>query len=325
LNEKPSQHPLENLTTSSLSEPQSKVMDLHNKKLAKVVCCPDCKQQALKTDQQAIKCDACGQSYAMLLDTPILIKQDSPVLEWYKPTLDSSSSGGVWGILMNFYWRLRPEVRVWTKRSQEALQKLIQEVNPDVDDAYVVLIGTGFESVYKRILKPYRDIIRIGLASRGDVDLFCDVCDIPLFTQSLDLILSSSVLEHVYDPERAVQEMFRALKPGGHVYAEIPFMRAFHMIPVDYQRYTISGIEELFKRHGFKMVDKGICSGPFTASVLFFIDFFSSLFSFNKYIKAGVTLILSIVFHPIKYLDRFAENAAWAEINACNFYYIGKK
>jgi SAM-dependent methyltransferase/uncharacterized protein YbaR (Trm112 family) len=306
-------------------ESHVEITSLRNKKLAKLLSCPNCKQRSLKTERKAINCEACGEVYGLLLDTPILIKKDSPVLEWYEPKMDSRSSGRVLRKLMNLYWWLRPEARLWTKRSQEALQRLIEEVNPDSDDVCVVLIGAGFESVYRRILNPYGDIIRIGLASRGDVDLFCDVCDIPLPAQSLDLILSSSVLEHVYDPERAVREMFRTAKPGGYVYAEIPFMRAFHMIPVDYQRYTISGIEELFKRHGFKLVEKGICSGPFTASVLFFIDFFSGLFSFNKYIKAIVTLILSMALHPIKYLDRLVENAAWAEITACNFYYIGKK
>jgi SAM-dependent methyltransferase len=227
--------------------------------------------------------------------------------------------------LKGAYRRLKPESRVWTVKSQEALERLLYDNNPDLDENNVVLVGTGFESVYRRILEPYRGIIRVGLASRGEVDLFCDICDTPLISDSIDLVISSSVLEHVYNPERAVEEMFRVLKPGGFVYAEIPFMRAYHMEPVDYQRYTISGIEELFKRHGFQLIGKGICSGPFTASVLFFIDFFRSLLAFNRSVRAGFTLIFSLLLHPIKYLDRFFEDSRWAEANACNFYYIGKK
>ena len=98
----------------------------------------------------------------------------------------------------------------------------------------------------------------------------CDICNLPFVNDSADMILSSSVLEHVYDPECAVAEMHRVLKPGGYVYAEVPFMCAYHMKPIDYQRYTISGIERLFARHGFKLLDKGICSGPFTGLALFF-------------------------------------------------------
>ncbi len=274
-----------------------------------------------------IKCKECGESYNTFFDTPVLIKNDSPILEWYEPKKDSipSTNRDFKKVLRTLYRWLSPADRIWTVNSQKAIQGLIEKINPDADDKNVVLIGAGFESVYRRILKPYRNVIRMGLASRGDVDLFCDICNIPLRKDSLDLILSSSVLEHVNNPEQAVKEMFRVVKPGGYVYAEIPFMRAYHMIPVDYQRYTISGIEELFKRRGFTLISKGICSGPFTASVLFLIDFCGSLASFNEYIKAIVVLILSIILHPIKYLDRFSENSQWAVVNACNFYYIGKK
>ena len=50
------------------------------------------------------------------------------------------------------------------------------------------------------------------------------------------------------------EELFRTIKPDGLVYAEIPFIGAYHMAPHDYQRYTISGIESLFKRHGLSLI-----------------------------------------------------------------------
>ena len=302
-------------------------MNLQNKKYEKLLTCPNCKSPILKIDHQKIHCEECGKSYDMFFDTPVLIKNDSPVLEWYEPKKDSTppTNRDLKELLKAVYIWLMPAARVWTRKSQQAIQELLVENNPDADDNNVVLIGAGIESVYRHILKPYSNIINIGLATRGDVDICIDICDIPLLNDSLDLILSSSVLEHVYDPEQAVKEMFRVVKPGGYIYTEIPFMRAYHMIPVDYQRYTISGIEELHKRHGFTLVSKGICSGPFTALVLFFVDFCGSLFSFNNYMKAIVRLILLIILHPMKYLDRFFENSKWAEINACNFYYIGKK
>jgi SAM-dependent methyltransferase len=299
-------------------------MNLQNKKAESLVACPNCKTPSLILGNLEIKCGECGETYLYQFGTPVLIKRDSPVFEWYKPEADSRPlSSGFIGKLTAIYWRLRPEARIWTRASQKALKNLLGTVY--TGESAIVLIGAGFESVYKRILSPYRNILRIGLATRGEVDLLTDICDIPLRTDSVDLIFSSSVLEHVYNPEQAVREMFRVVKPGGYVYAEIPFMRAYHMAPVDYQRYTISGIEELFKRHGFRLIEKGVCSGPFTALALFLVDFFAGLFSFNKYMKAVASLVFSILLHPVKYLDRFVENFKWSEINACNFYYIGKK
>ena len=295
-------------------------------KLTDVLACPNCKTR-ISLGPKSVTCTRCGSSYEVLLDTPILIKQHSPILEWYKPQLIRMESKRLARRLVRnlrgIYSSLKPSDRVWTRRSQKVIQKMLEEKTPDAADRYVVLIGAGFEPVYRHLLRTYKSIIRVGLPTAGTVNAICDVCDLPFVENSLDLIFSSSVLEHVYNPERAIDEMRTALKPGGYVYAEIPFMRAYHMIPVDYQRYTLSGIEELFKRHGFAMLDKGICSGPFTGFVLFLIDFCGSVFSFNKYLRAIIDLALSIVLHPVKYLDRFCENAKWAEISSCNFYYLG--
>jgi SAM-dependent methyltransferase len=297
-----------------------------NSKLGRILCCPNCKSPDLHTDGETIRCSGCGELYSLWQGTPILIKHASPVLAWYKPLGSSARhSSTLVQKLSRVYWWIRPDIRIWTKASLRLLQRLLAEGQPDAEGRNVVLIGTGFESVYRRALQPYKDIMRIGLATHGEVDVLNDICDMPLMTDSVDLLLSSSVLEHVYDPERAVAEMSRVLKPGGSVYAEIPFMRAFHMIPVDYQRYTLAGIEALFERHGFALTEKGICSGPFTAWVLFHVDFIGGLLSFNKYLKAGAVLVFSVLLHPIKYLDRLVESAEWAQVCACNFYYAGRK
>tara|TARA_B100000315_G_C14557335_1_gene578801 strand:- start:659 stop:1570 length:912 start_codon:yes stop_codon:yes gene_type:complete len=302
-------------------------MNFSTKKINDLFSCPNCKSALLKKNNNKINCKECGDTFDILFNTPVFIKNNSPVLEWYNFNKDSklSTKKDFKRLLKYIYRKIKPVERIWTTKSKRAIQNLIEKLNPDINDNNVVLIGSGFEPVYRRILNPYKNIIYMGLSNRGSVDIINDICNIPLLDEKIDLVLSSSVLEHVYNPEIAVQEMHRVIKPGGYVYAEIPFMRSYHMIPIDYQRYTISGIEELFKRNGFKLVEKGICSGPFTAIVLFLIDFCSTLFKFNNYLSAIIGLILSLILHPFKYLDRLFESSNWAEVCACNFYYIGKK
>ena len=302
-------------------------MNLLRNKIVKILACPSCKSSRIIISDQDVKCQECCTTYKMFHDTPVMIKPDSPVLDWYEPRKDAiESTRNTLGTTVSYLYKLlRPQDRVWTRKSQKALNDVLKEKKPDAEDSNVVLIGAGVEAVYRRALAPYHGLLRVGLAKRGDVDIFSDICDLPLADNSIDLILSSSVLEHVYNVELAAMEMYRVLKPDGYVYAEIPFIRTYHLIPVDYQRYTTSGIEALFQRNGFTVVDKGICSGPFTAAVLFFVDFISALLLFNKYLRATVRLSLSIIMHPLKYLDLFCEDSKWAEICACNFYYIGKK
>ncbi len=273
-----------------------------------------------------VSCTGCKSEYRNSQGTLEMLRRDAPVRAWY--TTDESAStnttSSIKTILEQGLRLIRTPARVWTRESEAVIHDMLQEKNPDHADRRVVLIGSGFEPVFKKATRGFRELIRVGLAHRGKVDIAADIGELPMQDKTLDLIFSSSVLEHVYDPEKAVSEMSRVVKPGGYAYAEIPFMRAFHMMPVDYQRYTISGIEELFKRHGFELIQKGVCSGPFTASVLFFLDFWRGALSFNKYLMKGFRLVFSLLLHPVKYLDRLVEGRKWTVVNACNFYYLGK-
>lgn len=296
-------------------------------KFTDILACPRCKG-ALKAAAPESVCDNCGASYETIAGTPILIREDSSVRDWFVPREPSSqpTDRGARRIVRQLYSRYMPSERIWTNRSVNALRSILDERMPEAEDSRCVLIGTGSEPVYQELLAPYQNVFRVGIAQGGDVDISCDICELPILDDSVDLLMSSSVIEHVYDPEKAVQETYRVLKPGGCVYAEIPFMRAYHMFPVDYQRYTISGIERLFERHGFTTIEKGICSGPFNALALFLRDFLdSALHLNNEYNRMSLLLFSSLLFHPLKFLDRFFESASWAEISACNFYYLGKK
>lgn len=44
----------------------------------------------------------------------------------------------------------------------------------------------------------------------------CNLESIPVASESVDLIISRSVLEHVADPAKVYREMHRLLRPGGH-------------------------------------------------------------------------------------------------------------
>ena len=143
---------------------------------------------------------------------------------------------------------------------------------------------------------------------------------LPLKSASVDLFISSSVIEHLSNPEKAVSELFRTIKPGGLVYAEIPFIGAYHMAPNDYQRYTIS----IFSRHGFFLENKGICSGPVTALVLLIQHAIVEAMPIGS-VQFLLKVILTWVFHLLKYLDYYYNRLKGGEYLACNFFYLGRK
>lgn len=53
-------------------------------------------------------------------------------------------------------------------------------------------------------------------------DVKADICDLPFEDNAFDFILCNHVLEHIPDDQKAMQELFRILKPGGTGIFQIP-------------------------------------------------------------------------------------------------------
>ncbi len=53
-------------------------------------------------------------------------------------------------------------------------------------------------------------------------DVKADICDLPFENNSFDIIFCNHVLEHIPDDRKAMQELYRILKPGGFGIFQIP-------------------------------------------------------------------------------------------------------
>lgn len=53
-------------------------------------------------------------------------------------------------------------------------------------------------------------------------DVKADICNLPFGENSYDFILCNHVLEHIPDDTKAMQELYRVLKPGGTAILQIP-------------------------------------------------------------------------------------------------------
>ncbi len=81
-------------------------------------------------------------------------------------------------------------------------------------------------------------------------DIVGDIHDLPLEDNSIDAIICSSVLEHVEEPQKAVREMYRVLKPGGYCYIYVPFLFYYHAEKGyygDFYRFTSDGVRYMTK------------------------------------------------------------------------------
>jgi SAM-dependent methyltransferase len=82
-------------------------------------------------------------------------------------------------------------------------------------------------------------------------DILGDICDLnSIADHSFDGIICCAILEHVYNPFKAVEEMFRILKSGGVLFGYVPFLYYYHAHAghyKDYYRFSEDGIRYLFK------------------------------------------------------------------------------
>ena len=86
------------------------------------------------------------------------------------------------------------------------------------------------------------------------IDLVSDIASIPADDCGFDAILCSEVLEHVPEPQDAIQEFFRLLKPNGILIITAPFASNVHMAP----HYFYSGFSRFWyqhhlEKHGFQI------------------------------------------------------------------------
>jgi SAM-dependent methyltransferase len=89
---------------------------------------------------------------------------------------------------------------------------------------------------------------------RADVELRADGT-LPLDEGSVDLVLSTQVLEHVEDPALYLSECARVLRPGGSLVLSTHGIMYLHRDPDDFWRWTCDGLEKVVADAGLDVAE----------------------------------------------------------------------
>jgi SAM-dependent methyltransferase len=76
----------------------------------------------------------------------------------------------------------------------------------------------------------------------------------PVDDGSVDFILCTEALEHIYDTRDFLAEARRCLAHSGRVLFTVPFAARWHYIPYDYWRFTPSSLKSIMAEAGFRGV-----------------------------------------------------------------------
>jgi SAM-dependent methyltransferase len=163
-------------------------------------------------------------------------------------------------------------------------------VTEQTTDELTLDIGCG-PAPYVELF-PYR--IGIDIVQRGGADVVGDVLALPVRTGSSPVVFASELLEHVTDPQRAVDEMRRVLAPGGRVILTTRFCFPIHDAPGDYFRFTRYGLEHLFREWGDVEIQAETHAGETLGALLQRVAFQSDLRGGR--LAAGVLLLIARLF-----------------------------
>ncbi len=86
------------------------------------------------------------------------------------------------------------------------------------------------------------------------VDVFYKGDKIPFDNKEFDSVITSQVLEHIFNPQQFMEEINRVLKINGKLLLTVPFIWDEHEQPFDYGRYTSFVLNDLLNKNGFKII-----------------------------------------------------------------------
>ncbi|MDD3877992.1 MAG: class I SAM-dependent methyltransferase [Bacteroidales bacterium] len=177
------------------------------------------------------------------------------------------------------------------------LLKKLRKFAPELKGR-ILDFGCG-QKPYKDLFTSVTDYMGVDIENEAhnhekeDVDIYYDGVTLPFEDDSFDHVFSSEVLEHVFNYEQILPELYRVLRKNGSILITVPFSWEEHEIPFDNCRFTHYGIKSLLLKHGFSIV-KSEKTGHFFAVICqYFINYIRELiFTKNKYFN----LLLNFVF-----------------------------
>jgi len=273
-----------------------------------IAACPACGGELL-WQSRSIICQDCEQRYPIINGVPVLrLDPGSGIALAVMPRRTTT-------------WKQRlsrrlsvPGFSYKTEQSRGRIPAFVASLDPE---AIALNLGSGQTSFGPRV-------INLDIGPFPNVDAVGSGESLPVQDASLDAVITQGVLEHVPNLRATLGEIDRALRPGGQVYHEVPFIQGYHGSPGDFRRFTVQGIAELAP--DYQIVEQGVAVGPSSALGWLFSEWLALLFSFgnDRLHKLG-RRVFGWLLSPVKHLDRWLESRPQAELVACAFYIIARK
>ncbi|RKY92765.1 hypothetical protein DRQ15_01365 [candidate division KSB1 bacterium] len=127
--------------------------------------------------------------------------------------------------------------------------KCIKEFSKEIRNTKILEIGSGkkYKGEYyysaKRFFHESNEFIQSDITPEFGHRII-DVTQMN-FIDEFDIILCMNVLEHVFDFKKAIDNIYKALKPGGTALIFVPGFYPLHDEPCDYWRFSEHSLRKI--------------------------------------------------------------------------------
>lgn len=285
--------------------------------------CPACCGALVSGENDNISCKNCGSYYPVIDDIPVLIDEQKSLFKLAsfvnrEDTFFVKSPG-----LRDRIYAMLPSLsrNFW---AEEQFAKLRTLIFSNSQRPRVLVIGGSIlgDGMGKLRADASIEFVDSDVAHGELTQIICDGHDLPFKDEQFDAVIAQAVLEHVADPGRVVAEIHRVLKPGGHIYADTPFLQATHSAPYDFHRFTHIGYRRLFAH--FDRVVLQAAGGPGHVLAHAWENFLVSVSS-NRNIRGALIIFARLSAFWCKYLDLLLNKNDYALHSAYGLIFIGRK
>ncbi len=147
---------------------------------------------------------------------------------------------------------------------RQSLDKLLQKYEY-IYQGTVLDIGGRDRGKFKKPKNKLDKWIFADIEPKHKPDLVLDVANMQdIETESIDVINSLELFEHVEQINQGIAECYRVLKRGGKFIISVPFLYQIHADPYDFQRWTLTKWKNELIKTGFEIENIEIMGRFFT-------------------------------------------------------------
>jgi len=187
---------------------------------------------------------------------------------------------------------------------------------------YQEIIST---KVDKYIVADYTDTRASMFALASSEFVEADVLNLPFENESADSVIFTQVLEHVSDPNLALDQITRVLKTDGILVISVPFIYQAHAQPHDYWRFSQHGIKKLLHDRNYEI--KLFHFQGYLGTTLFSIlnGFIWELSSKNKFVRNFILLPIILIIFGINNFLGLIMDSIKLQAYSPNFFIVAQK